>query len=203
MTRSFRLVSLAALAFGLTGCPKDDTTTTTTPPPTTATPEATATATPDATPSDATSEGGTWNVRYGWSGGLSIYHHYSLAIEGDETAKVVFKVKPMKQEEVTVEDTLDASEFAELKGLFAAVNFDEVTTRPRKVRVMDIGQTTITREIEGGAKHEVVENPAQQATADIRPLRKWLDTRVRQYLEESGVAPKKRTTPAASPTATP
>ena len=210
MTRTFRLApALAALVLAVTGCPKDDTTTTTTPPPATGTatpaetgaPVATATASPSTTSPDAAT--GRWNVRYDWSGGLSIYHHYSLAIEGDDTAKVVFKVKPMRQDEVTVEDTLTAGEFAELKGLFAAVNFDEVTTKPRKVRVMDIGQTTISREVAGAAKHEVVENPAQQAATDIKPLRVWLDQRVRLYLEKSGVGPKKKAAPSPSPAASP
>lgn len=211
MTRSLRLATaLFAILLAVTGCPKDDTTTTTTPPQATAThaetaaPTTTPAAVPTATSSDATA--GKWSVRYDWSGGLSIYHHYSLAIEGADTAKVVFKVKPMRQDEVTVEDTLDASQFAELKGLFEAVKFDQVTTKPRKVRVMDIGQTTISREIAGGTKHEVMENPAQQAETDIRPLRQWLDQRVRLYLEKSGVAPKKSTpapSPAASPAKTP
>jgi hypothetical protein len=204
---SLRLApALVAIVLAVTGCPKDDTTTTTTPPPATATPAGTAmpiatpTAVPMATSTAATT--GTWNVRYDWTGGLSIYHHYSLAIEGTDTAKVVFKVKPMRQEEVTLEDTLDAAQFAELKGLFEFVKFDEVTTKPRKVRVMDIGQTTIAREISGNAKHEVMENPAQQAATDIKPLRQWLDQRVRLYLEKSGVAPKK-SAPAASPAASP
>jgi hypothetical protein len=213
MTRSLRFVclalSLAALVLAATGCPKDDTTTTATPLPTatTATPAETTTAAPTATPpavADATPadvSAAPWSIRYDWSGGLSIYHHYSLAIEGKNTAKVVFKVKPMRQDEVTVEDTLDEETFKELKGLFALVNFDEVTTKPRRVRVMDIGQTTITRDL-GGKKHEVMENPAQQAATDIKPLRQWLDQRVRLYLEKSGVGPKK-STPAPSPAATP
>lgn len=203
MTRSLRFApALVAVVLALTGCPKDDTTTTTTPPPATATPAETAS--PLTTPA-AVPTAGTWSVRYDWSGGLSIYHHYSLAIEGADTAKVVFKVKPMRQEEVTVEDTLDAAQVAELKGLFEFVKFDEVTTKPRKVRVMDIGQTTIAREVDG-KKHEVMENPAQQAATDIKPLRQWLDQRVRMYLEKSGVAPKKSApapAPAASPAKTP
>lgn len=215
MIRMRPALLLAALVLAVSGCPKDDTNTTATPV-AIASPAASASATPIAmgTPpaspiatltATATAATAPFTVRYTWSGGLSIYHHYELAIEGSETAKVVFKVKPMRQDEVTVQDTLDADQVKELMGLFAMVKFDEVKTAPRKVRVMDIGQTLVVREM-GGAKHEVMENPANQATTDIKPLRQWLDTKVRLYLDKSGVGPKRSTpapTPAASPTKTP
>ena len=202
-SRSLRFVPLAALLLLALGCPKDDKNTSPTPVPTSSaqpagTVEGLATqASPAgtveglATPAPTTATKGAWRVLYTWSGGLSIYHHYSLEIDGSgDQAKVVFKVKPMRQDEVRVDDVLDAAEVAELQGLFAQVKFDEVTTAQRKVRVMDIGQTTITREMDG-KKKEVMENPAQQATTDIKPLRSWLDARVKMYLEKSGVAPKK------------
>jgi len=213
MIRTRSALLLAAVVLAVSGCPKDDTTTTATTP--VASPAASgspmAMETPAASPmatataSTATAATAPFSVRYTWSGGLSIYHHYELAIEGAETAKVVFRVKPMRQDEVTVQDTLDADQVKELMGLFAMVKFDEVKTAPRKVRVMDIGQTLVVREM-GGAKHEVMENPANQATTDIKPLRQWLDTKVRLYLDKSGVGPKRSTpapTPAASPTKTP
>ena len=156
---------------------------------------------PMTTSTASTASAEPWNVGYKWSGGLSIYHYYDLQITGSDTAKVVFKVKPLRQDEIVVEDTLSADEFAELKGLFSAVGFDSVTSQPRGVRVMDIGQTVISRET-GGKKHEVTENPNQKASADIKPLKSWFDTRVRAYLDEAGVGPKKAP-PAASPTATP
>lgn len=208
MTRSRLAILVPALAtvvLAVTGCPKDEKPTTPTPvAAASATPGEMATATPMATPmatATATASAMTsapFRVKYTWSGGLSIYHHYELAIDGADTAKVVFKVKPMRQDEVTVTDTLDADQVKELTGLFEMVKFDEVKTQPRKIRVMDIGQTLITREM-GGAKHEVMENPAQQATTDIKPLRQWLDTRVRLYLEQSGVGPKRKPTPSPSP----
>ena len=159
------------------------------------------TATPMATSSNVAT-GTPFTVRYTWSGGLSIYHRYELALDGADTAKVTFKVKPMRQDEVTVQDTLDADQVKELMGLFEMVKFDEVKTAPRKVRVMDIGQTLIVRDM-GGAKHEVMENPANHATTDIKPLRQWLDAKVRLYLEKSGVGPKKNPPASPAPTASP
>ena len=208
MTGSLRFAPLLAtlsLALAASGCPKDDAGTGTTPVPSPTAPDSTPTPGsipgPTGTPPDA-ADGREWSVSYRWSGGLSIYNYYELDIRGADGAEVVFKVKPLKHDEVTVEDTLDPDEFAELKGLFAAADFDKVTVEPRKVRVMDIGQTVIRREIAGEEAHEVTENPAQRASGDIQALRKWFDTRVRAYLDEAGVSPKKRA-PAASPTVTP
>lgn len=215
MIRTPSALLFAAIVLAVTGCPKDDTTTTATPvPSTTASPAASAVV--SATPSETTAmatpmatsvamKTAPFTVRYTWSGGLSIYHHYELFIDGADTAKVVFKVKPMRQDEVTVNDTLDADQVKELLGLFEMVKFDDVKTQPRKVRVMDIGQTVVTREM-GGVKHEVMENPAQQSASDIKPLRQWLDTKVRHYLDKSGVGPRKKApdaSPAPSPTKTP
>lgn len=204
MTRALILASVVSLALAASGCPKEEPAATATP-----VPSATAMTSPVASPAaspipttDGAVSSAPWNVSYKWSGGLSIYHYYDLSISGTDTAKVTFKVKPMKQEEIVVEDTLSAEEFAELKGLFAAVSFDGVKSEPRKVRVMDIGQTTIAREIAGGAKHEVMENPNQKATGDIKVLKSWFDGRVRMYLDKAGVGPKKAA-PAASPAATP
>ena len=204
------LLALLASAVVASGCPKDGGTSTPTPVPS-ATQVADATAgsdtsrsTPTPVPSAAPlKDGQAWTIGYRWSGGLSIYHHYEMSITGAETAKVVFKVKPTRQDEVTVEDTLSADEFAELKGLFAAVDFDKVGTQKRRVRIMDIGQTVISREIAGGSKHEITENPNDQAASDIRPLKSWFDGRVRAYLDKAGVAPKKRGDVSPTPTPAP
>lgn len=196
MTRTVTRTLPLAPAFALllaasSGCPKDDGRTGATPIPSredAATPHGS----PGPTATMPVTSPSSWAISYRWSGGLSIYQYFDLTITGAETAAVVFKVKPLRGEEVTVEDTLSPAELGELLRLFDAVKFDEVGTQPRKVRVMDIGQTVIGREGTGRAKHEVMENPAQQASSDLRPLKQWFDDRVRQYLEEAGVAPGRR-----------
>ena len=199
MTRRLLLLPATLLVASLTGCPKEEPVATATPVPSAtamATADAMASATPVATGAmamatptpDAAS--GEQSITYRWSGGLSPYQYYELNIRGSDTAKVTFKVKPLRTEERVVEDTLTAEQFGELKRLFTEVKFDEVTTEPRKIRVMDIGQTVITRE-SGASKKEVIESPTQTVAPgyEIRPLRKWMDERVRAYLEQAGVAP--------------
>lgn len=210
MTRRLLLLPAAALALAMAGCPKEEPATNATP---AASPAASAMASPDASPAatgvsamatpdaaatpgsgtgSATATSGEQTITYRWSGGLSLYQYYEMTIRGTDTATVLFKVKPLRTEEKTVEDTLTAEEFATLKRLFAETKFDDATTEPRKIRVMDIGQTVIARESDG-KKKEVIESPTQTVAAgyELRPLRKWFDDRVRTYLEKAGVAPRK------------
>lgn len=215
----FPAVALAALALTQEGCPKDDK-------PNDATPVASATATaasgmstaspasspaemgmatPMASPamtSSATANAAQTKIHYRWSGGLSPYQYYEMTIQGAETADVVFKIKPIKSEEKTVTDTLDAATFAELKGLFDSTQFETLTEQPRKVRIMDIGERAITIE-RGGRTKKVIENGATTASGDLQALRKWLDVRVRKYMDQSGVGPKRSPDPMASPAASP
>ena len=201
LSLSLAVVSLLAL-----GCPKDEPVHTPTPVPVATTDGAVTMMSPvsSATPAPVTTpittlgnEQVDTSITYKWGGGLSIYRNYELSIQGGRTAKVVFRVAPVRSAEKTVEDTLTEEQFSELKRIFADVKFDDVQTQPRKVRIMDIGQTEITRTT-GGKTKTVMENPVTTATTDIKPLRKWFDERVRKYLETAGVAPATQATPGGS-----
>jgi len=163
-------------------------------------PNATTTVEPTPSPADpAPAAAGETVIHYRWSGGFSMYQYYAATIRGKDTAKIVFVVKPGRDSEKRVEDTLDAAQFAELKSLFDKVNFDKVGETARGVRIMDIGQVAISREGGGHERHEVIENGQTKADADITALRQWFDPHIRQWLEKSGVGLKKAA-PAASAT---
>ncbi len=204
-----RLVLLVALV-ALSGCPKENTgkeTATPTPAPsatpvtmttgtsgmmgshTLSTPAPAASATPAATPQakDVTA------VRYTWGGGLSPFHHYALDVKGD-VAK--FSVKPMRSDLLTLEDKLSPEDVKLLAKLIDDTKFFDATTAPRKVRIMDIGESTITV-WKDGKTNTVSEGGTTVASSDIKALRKWLDDKVRLYLEKSGAKqPRPTPTPA-------
>lgn len=215
----FPVVALAVLALTQPGCPKDDKTNAATPMATATGASGMATASPLSSPTEmgmaspmasptgspsmeSASAAGQTKIHYRWSGGLSPYQYYEMTIQGDETADVVFKIKPIKSEEKTVTDTLDAATFAELKALFDSTQFETLTEQPRKVRIMDIGERAITLERAGRTK-KVIENGSTTASGDLQGLRKWLDVRVRKYMDQSGVGPKRPADPKASPAASP
>ena len=145
----------------------------------------------------APAKNGETVINYRWSGGLSVYQFESLTIRGTDTAKVSFAVKPVRTEEKHVEDTLDAAQFAELKSLFDKIDFDTIGEKPRGVRILDIGQTVLSREGGGHPRKEVTTNGQLTADRDISPVQGWLDAKVRTYLDRAGVGLKQ---PGATPT---
>jgi hypothetical protein len=183
-------VLLAAFAAGAMGCPKRHDNPYPTPKPTPTRSDAAPTplgsiALADPTPSGRYSP---MTVTYRWSGGLSMYQWISMTITADDTAQVVFKVKPLKTDEKTVNDTLDAAQTKELRDLFDQVKFDDAQMVPRRVKILDLGETLITRDMDG-KKKEVREDPGTSVSTDIHPLRQWFDAHVRTYLDKAGVAP--------------
>lgn len=211
-----RALSLAALlpVLSLLGCPKDDHGSSAKPEasPTasssgmTAGPSSLPIASPKMEPTPAAADpapaaAGETVINYRWSGGLSVYQYQAMTIRGTDTAKVSFRVKPIRTDEKQVEDTLDAAQFAELKSLFDKVDFDAVGQKPRGVRILDIGQSVISREGGGHPRKEVMTNGQVTLDRDIGPLQTWLDSHVRTYLDRAGVGLKQPgATPAASAT---
>lgn len=214
MNRLGSILILAAFALTAAGCPKEDRGASKGPgPAASAAPTMESSSGPASLPTrpasteptpkaadGAPAAAGETVVQYRWSGGLSIYRFYALTVRGADTAKVTFVVAPLRQDEKRVEDTLDAAQFAELKSLFDKVNFDGIGQKPRNVRILDIGQTVISREGGGHAKKEVLENGNTTIDGDDAALKAWLDEHVRLYLDRAGVGLKPR---ASSPTPTP
>lgn len=148
-----------------------------------------------AAPDESPAKKGETVIQYRWGGGFSIFQYYAVTIRGTKTAKVSFVVKPVRDTEKHVEDTLDEKQFDELKALFDKVGFDKVGEKARGVRIMDIGQIVVSREGDGHEKHEVVENGQTMADADIAPLRLWFDAHVRGWMDKAGVGLKKKPAP--------
>lgn len=191
-----RLTFTVCAALLLAGCPKKDKdpgTATPTPGASPAGEMTMASASPTATATTSMDTNET-SLTYRLSGAFGPYQFYELKITGD---RADFVVKPMRTEEKRAEDKLVADDVAKLDKLISDTKFFDATETPRKVRISDIGESTLTV-TKGGKTHTVKESGATMSSTDIKPLRRWLDDKVRLYLEKSGAkpSPKMTETPA-------
>ncbi len=190
----FRLrIFAVSMALLMPGCPKEEASTRATPAPAVSPSPSPAPTIPGPPPTPSPLTGVPAApadvVRYEWSGGLSIYEYYRLAIERTATGGVAtFVVKPHRAPEATVTDTLPDDEVTALRKLLDEVRFAEAKTEPRKMRVLDVGNTVLTWERNGSVVNQVTESPTEVASRDLRPLRQWLEAKVRRYLERAGAA---------------
>lgn len=165
----------------------------------TSSPAATASA---SAPSSSSAEPMT--VVYRWSGGFSVYQYYVMTIHvGADSSQIEFKVKPFRGDEKSTTDTLDADQTRSFRALFDQVGFDKLGEGPRPARIMDIGESRISKTV-GGTTKELFENGTTTvAGGDIAPLRDWFDQHTRLYLQRSGARPAGVSSPAPSPSPSP